>query len=224
MRGASSERHVVHPLETHHLIRLGVELLPRDDLLHHLAEDVPSIAVLRLELRCHAQQLAALPNEIVQGRDLGVVTLVRQVSEAHLFGREMLVQVKELKRRTRRLAQRGGEDSRVERRQWLLKLRRDERQRLVLDVECPEELHSLRDARSVETEEPVVEERREVLGHLFALLQAALDLLCQRLAVWNVMVLRHVRLVCVEGVHRHTGIAAEPPEQHVDELCVLVLV
>ena len=59
----------------------------------------------------------------------------------------------ELEGRTIRLAEGGGEDSGVERRQWLLELRRDKGERLVLDVEGAEELHCLRDARGVEPEE-----------------------------------------------------------------------
>jgi hypothetical protein len=55
---ACSERHVVELLEAHHGVGLGVELLPRDHLLHHLAEDVPSVTMLRLELRRHPEQLA----------------------------------------------------------------------------------------------------------------------------------------------------------------------
>ena len=57
IRGAS-EGHVVELLESHHGVGLGVELLPRDHLLHHLAEDVPSVTMLRLELRRHPEQLA----------------------------------------------------------------------------------------------------------------------------------------------------------------------
>ena len=46
---------IVELLEAHHGIGLRVELLPRDHLLHDLAEDVPRVAMLRLELRRHTE-------------------------------------------------------------------------------------------------------------------------------------------------------------------------
>ena len=54
--------------------------------------------------------------------------------EAHLLGSEVLVEVEELEGRPVGLAQGGGEDSGVERRQRLLELRRDAREGLVLRV------------------------------------------------------------------------------------------
>ena len=48
---------------------------------------------------------------------------------------------------------------------------------------------------------------------MVTLLQAALDLLGQSLAVRQVVVLGHVRLVRVERVHRYARVAAKPPGQ-----------
>ena len=71
LRGAS-EGHVVELLESHHGVGLRVELLPRDHLLHDLAEDVPRVTMLRLELRRNTEQLACLGLGLGLGLGVGV--------------------------------------------------------------------------------------------------------------------------------------------------------
>ena len=55
--------------------------------------------------------------------------------EARPVAGELLIEVKQVERRRRQLAEGGGEDGRVKRGKRRLELRRDERQRLVLDAD-----------------------------------------------------------------------------------------
>ena len=83
-------RHVVELAEVRHRLRLGIQLLPRGDLLKDLTEDVPRRPILRPQLRVDPQQVARLFYEILE---VLVVALIREVREADLVGGELVVEV-----------------------------------------------------------------------------------------------------------------------------------
>ncbi len=64
-----------------------------------------------LHLVRHAQDVAGLPDEVVQ---VGVLALVRELGQPHLLLRELIVQVEQFQRGVGQFLQDGEEDSRRE--------------------------------------------------------------------------------------------------------------
>ena len=143
--------------------------------------------------------------------------------DAHLIRGKLVVQVEEIKRWRRRLAQRWREDSGLKRRERMFELGRDERKRLVLDVELRVQGNRLWYEGGVKLEERVVKEGREILGDFLRLLQAAENALGERLGIRQLVVLGDVRIFRVVRIHNHVS-AREPAHKHIEQLCVLVLV
>eukprot|EP00968_Pinguiococcus_pyrenoidosus_P013752 scaffold1245_cov252-Pinguiococcus_pyrenoidosus.AAC.15 len=114
-----------------------------------------------------------------------------------------------------------------DRRQYLqrwkrtVELRRDETQRLVLDVELLVELHDLRNQGRAEAEEIALEHRREVHGQNIGLLQARLELHGQAMGVGDSGVVADLGVTWSE---LDVAVPQEPAAQDAPELAILFLV
>jgi hypothetical protein len=124
----------------------------------------------------------------------GAAALVGELREARLVAGKLLIQVKEVQRRRRQLSHTGRKHGGLQRRQRRLKLRRDERQRLVLHAHVAVQLQHIGNAPHVQRKKGVVEEGREVAGQRFRLLQARAQALREGGHVWHVHVISDVSL------------------------------
>ena len=98
--------------------------------------------------------------------------LISEVSQPVLLAGEILVKVKQFQRRRRGLANGRGEDSWLQGGQGGLKLRGDEGQRCLLDIEALVKSNGFGNERGVKLEQAVIKESRPVPGDFIALLHS----------------------------------------------------
>eukprot|EP01136_Pigoraptor_vietnamica_P015173 Opistho-1_new@58000 len=197
-----------------------VELFKVDELSKDKLEEVLAVPRLGGKLLRHAENLAALPDVVLE---VVIVAFVGDLGKADALGRELLVEVKEVQRGRREFPECGRENGRLERRERRLELRRDQRQGLVLDADLLVGLDCVRNDARVELVERVVEQLGKVLRDLLALLQAAAKPFRKRCRLGKKVVVAHVRILRVNAVELDL-VAREPLEDDVLDLGVLLLV
>lgn len=161
-----------------------------DDFLKYIVKD--GLGIVRVvDLAAHAEDVTALLDVVFY---VIVSALVSELSHFYLFACELLIEIVQIKRRRRQLLQAGREYGSLKCGHRRLELRRDQRERLMLNTESLVQLEALRDQVSVELVKILVEERREILGQLIGLLETTAQPISESRNVGYVMVFRQLLL------------------------------